>query len=214
VSSHTIHHLLHQFGLVTVFLAVFAQALCLPVPGSTVVIAAAVYAASSHGLPIAGVLIVATLGVTAGGLAGFAIGRWRGEWVLLKLARLTRQPPDRVHRLRQSLDRHAVLALLAARWFTGTRNLAGIASGASAMTLTRFGLLSFISALIWATVTSFEFYFFGGIFLGAPTWVKALLIAGSVAGSVAVIQVLRHRHRADPIRSDPAVAWPTMGDDD
>jgi membrane protein DedA with SNARE-associated domain len=195
VSSHTIHHLLHQYGLITVFLATFGQALCLPIPGSTVVIAAAIYAASAHGLPIEGVLVVATAGVTLGGLAGFALGRWRGEWVLLRFARLIRQPPERVHRLRQALDRHAIPALLAARWFTGTRNLAGIASGASAMSLLRFSTLTFISALIWATITSFEFYFFGGLFIGAPTWVKLVLILGGIASSLAVVEVLRRRAR-------------------
>jgi membrane protein DedA with SNARE-associated domain len=193
VSSHEIHHLLHQCGLITVFLATFGQALCLPIPGSTVVIAAAIYAASAHGLPIEGVLVVATAGVTLGGLAGFSIGRWRGEWVLTSLARLTRQPPERVHRLQRALDRHATPALLAARWFTGTRNLAGIASGASSMSLARFSTLTAVSALIWATITSFEFYCFGSLFIGAPAWVKALLILGSIASSVAVVQLLRRR---------------------
>jgi membrane protein DedA with SNARE-associated domain len=199
VSSHEIHHLLHQYGLITVFLATFGQALFLPIPGSTVVIAAAIYAASSHGLPIWGVLVVATLGVSAGGLAGFGLGRWRGEWVLLRLARVARQPPERVHRLRLALDRHAVWALLAARWFTGTRNLAGIASGASAMTLRRFTLLTVVSALIWSTITSFEFFFFGSIFIGAPLWVKVLLVIGGIASSVAVVWVLRRRARRSGI---------------
>jgi membrane protein DedA with SNARE-associated domain len=198
VSSHEIHHLLHQYGLLTVFLATAGQAFCLPIPGSTVVIAASIYAAGAHGLPILGVLVTATLGVTAGGLAGFGIGRWRGEWVLLRFGRLLRQPPERIHRLRRGLDRHGVIALLAARWFTGTRNLAGIASGASAMGLGRFSALTFGSALIWASITSFEFYFFGGLFLGAPTWVKALLIVASIAASAAVVGVLRRRQRSEP----------------
>jgi membrane protein DedA with SNARE-associated domain len=196
VSSHEINHLLHQYGLITVFAATFGQALFLPIPGSTFVIAAAVYAATDHGLPIAGVLIAATLGVSAGGLGGFAIGRWRGEWVLLGLARRLRQPPERVQSLRQALDRHAVIALLAARWFTGSRNLAGIASGASAMTLARFALITGVSALIWATITSFEFYFFGSLFLAAATWLKAVIVVAGILSSFLVLQLVRRRARA------------------
>jgi membrane protein DedA with SNARE-associated domain len=211
VSSHEIHHLLHVYGLIAVFGAVFLQALCLPIPGSTVVIAAAIYAASAHGLPLAAILVTATAGVTLGGLAGFALGRWRGEWVLRRFGRLLRQPPERIERLRVGLDRHAVVALLAARWFTGARNLVGIASGASAMSLARFSTLTFVSALIWATVTCFEFYFFGGLFIGAPTWVKLLLIAGSIVLSVLVFNLVRRRGRRAPAAPEASLAW--SGDD-
>ena len=178
------------------FAATFGQALFLPIPGSTVVVAAAVYAASPHGLPILGVLVAAVLGVSGGGLAGFALGRWRGEWLLLRLARLARQHPDRVQRLRQALDRHAALALIGARWFTGTRNLAGIAAGASPMRLGRFAALTLGAAVLWATITCAEFYFFGGLFLAAPLWVKVALVAATLAGALLVLRFLRRRQLA------------------
>ena len=205
MSSHEIHHLLHLYGLATVFVAVFGQALFLPIPGSTVVIAAAVYAASSHGFPLLGVIASATAGVTLGGLAGFALGRWRGVWALERLGRLLRQPPERVRRLRAALDRHAVLALFAARWFTGTRNLAGIASGASAMSPLRFGVISLCAALLWATLTGCEFYFFGGVLLGAPTWLQVLLVVGGIGLGLLVAGLVRRRVRAGDRRTVPPV---------
>jgi membrane protein DedA with SNARE-associated domain len=196
VSSQEIHHLLDHYGLITVFLAVFGQALFLPIPGSTVLIAAAVYAASGHGPGISAVIATASAGVTLGGVAGFGIGRWRGEWALLRLGRLLRQPTDRIQRLRRGLDRHAGVALIAARWFTGTRNLAGIAAGASAIRPARFGAISLIAAVIWATVTALEFYFFGGLLLGAPTWLQVLVIILGLGLAVAGLALLRRRMHA------------------
>ncbi len=51
-----------------------------------------------------------------------------GEWILLKRARALRPPRASAGTAPGALDFHAVIALIAARWFTGARNLAGIAS--------------------------------------------------------------------------------------
>ena len=60
MTSHDLQHLLHQYGCGLVFAVVALQALGLPLPGTTALIAAALYAATSHGLPIVGV--IATMG--------------------------------------------------------------------------------------------------------------------------------------------------------
>ncbi|MBO0767871.1 MAG: VTT domain-containing protein [Solirubrobacterales bacterium] len=191
MSSHEIHQLLHQYGLIAVFLAVALQAFWLPIPGSTVVIVAATYAASRHDFPIVGVIVVAALGVLTGTLGGFALGRWRGEWALLKLARLLRQPPERVQWLREQLDRRAVIALFLSRWFTGTRNAAGIAAGASGMGLARFTSISAGAALLWAAITGVEFYYFGGVFFSLPTWLKITVVGVGVGATVATGVLVR-----------------------
>jgi membrane protein DedA with SNARE-associated domain len=67
VSSHEIQHLLHQYGCGLVFAVVALQALGAPLPGTTALIAAALYAATSHGLPIVGVLA---------GVSGMPVGRF------------------------------------------------------------------------------------------------------------------------------------------
>jgi len=191
VSSHEIHHLLNQYGLAAAFAAVGLQAFCLPVPGSTILIAASVYAASRHGFSIFAVIAVGTAASVTGGSAGFLFGRWRGEWALLKLGRLLRRRPEQVQHLRALLDRHAAIALIASRWFTGTRNGAGIASGASGTGVARFLAISTLAGLIWATVTGFEFYFFGSVLLAAPLWLKVLVIIGGIVAAVAVLRLVQ-----------------------
>jgi membrane protein DedA with SNARE-associated domain len=211
VSSHFIHHLIARWGLLAVAAATGGQALFLPIPGSTVVIAAALYAAAGHGLGPLGVFAAATAGASGGGMLGFALGRWRGPAVLGRLARIARQPPGRVARLTGTLDRHALIALLGARWFTGTRNLAGIVSGTSEMSFVRFSLITVLAAAVWAAITTAEFYFFGGVFLAAPTWLQALVVLLGLGLLTFGLTRLRRRGRraADPGPAvDPGLAGP------
>ena len=191
MSSHEIHHLLHVYGLATVFVVVAAQAFWIPLPGSTALIAASVYAASQHGFPIVAVILVGAGGAVVGGLAGYALGAWRGEWALRRVAKLLRQRPDRVDWLQAKLDQHAVIALFVARWVTGARNGAGIACGASGMRLTKFAAITTASALLWATVTGLEFYFFGSVILSAPTWLQALVVIGGLVIAAVIFNRIR-----------------------
>ena len=193
VSAHEIHQLLHQYGLGVVFLAVAAQALGAPVPGTTVLVAAALYAGTSHGLPIAGVIAAGVLGALAGTTAGFVLGRWRGEPLLLWVARRLRQSPARVHRLRGEFAEHGAAWLFIGRFITGVRNVTGLLAGASGMRLGRFLAVSTAAAVVWAVTNALEYYFFGGALAGASTWLQVVLICAGIAWMVVSLNLLRRR---------------------
>lgn len=210
MSSHEIHHLLHADGLAIVFVAVALQALGAPVPGTTVLIAAAVYAAASHGLPIAGVILAGILGALAGTTVGFVIGRWGGEPLLLRVGRLVRQPPDRVQRLRGEFAAHGAAWLFIARFITGGRNVAGLVAGASGMAPARFVLISAAAATVWASVNALEYYFFGDALAAASTWVQVVLVLAGVAWLVLSVRFLRRR-ALRRLAGSPAAPSPTEG---
>ena len=71
MGSLDVQHLVHEYGCLLVFVAVALQALGLPVPGTTVLIAAALYAAAENGLPIVGVIAAGGIGALAGTTAAF-----------------------------------------------------------------------------------------------------------------------------------------------
>ena len=138
VGSHEIQHLVHEYGCLLVFVAVGSQAVGLPVPGTTALIAAALYAATAHGLPIIGVIAAGALGALAGTSAGFAVGRWGGEGVLLRVGGRLRQSPERAQQLRRQFACHGVAWLFVGRFISGVRNATGLLAGASGMSLSRF----------------------------------------------------------------------------
>lgn len=193
MSAHEIHHLLHAYGLGLVFCVVALQALGAPLPGTTVLVAAALYAGTSHGLPIAGVIAAGVLGALAGTCGGFAIGRWRGEWVLSGIARRLGQSPARVQRLRAEFAGHGGAWLFIGRFVSGVRNITGLVAGCSGMSLARFLPVSAAAALVWAAVNALEYYWFGDALAGADTWLQVVLVCLGVAWAVGSILLLRRR---------------------
>jgi membrane-associated protein len=174
-----------------VFLAAGLQAVGFPVPGGTALVAAGIDASTKHGLPVVGVIVAGAAGALVGAMAGFAIGRWRGEPILLRLGRLFRQKPERVQQLRQDFQKHALAPVFIARFITGARNLVGLVAGASGMAIRGFFLITAAAALVWATVITLEYYFAGKALLGAPTWLQILLIVVGLVATIASFRLLR-----------------------
>ena len=193
VSSHQIAQLLHEYGLGLVFAVTGLQALGAPLPGTTVLVAAALYAGTSHGLPIIGVIAAGALGALAGTSVGFALGRWRGERLLVSLTRRLRRGATRVQQLRDELAARGSLWLFAGRFITGARNVTGLLAGSSGMRFSRFLAVSAAASLVWALVNALEYYWFGHALAAAGTWLQIVLICAGVAWMVVSLHLLRRR---------------------
>jgi membrane protein DedA with SNARE-associated domain len=193
VSPHEIEQLLHQYGCGLVFAVVGLQALGVPLPGTTALIAAALYAATSHGLPIVGVIAAGALGALAGTSAGFALGRWGGERLVLRVARRLRQSPARVQQLRSEFAAHGGAWLVVGRFISGVRNVTGLLAGASGMPVNRFLPLSAAAAMAWALINALGYYWFGHALAGADTWLQIVLVCAGLAWMLVSLNVLRRR---------------------
>jgi membrane protein DedA with SNARE-associated domain len=193
VSSHELEHLLHEYGCGLVFAIVALQALGVPLPGTTALIAAALYAATSHGLPIVGVIAAGAFGALIGTSAGFALGRWGGERLLVQVGRRLRQSPERVRLLRSEFAAHGGSLLFIGRFVSGLRNVTGLLAGASGMPVSRFLPLSAAAATAWALINGLEYYWFGHALAGADTWVQVVLVCAGIAWLVVSLTLLRRR---------------------
>jgi membrane protein DedA with SNARE-associated domain len=191
VSSHEVTQLIHEFGLIAVFLAAGLQAMGFPVPGGTALVIAGIDASTKNGLPLAGVIAAGALGALLGGTAGFAAGRWRGESVLVRVGRLFRQQPERVQQLRGQFERHSIAPLFVARFITGLRNVVGLLAGASGVGLGRFLAVSAVAALAWSSLITLEYYFAGHMILAAPTWLQVAAIMIGILATIASFRFLR-----------------------
>jgi membrane protein DedA with SNARE-associated domain len=191
VSSHEITVLIHDYGLIVVFLAAGLQSLGLPVPGGTALVIAGIDASTKHGLPLVGVIVVGALGALLGTSGGYALGRWRGEPILLRLGRVLRQRPERVQQLREHFQKRALAPLFVARFITGARNVAGLLAGASGMAFAGFFLVSAAAAVLWASIITLEYYFAGHAILGAPTWLQILLVFVGIIATIFSFRFLR-----------------------
>ena len=207
VGAHQIQHLVQEYGCLLVFVVVGLQAFGLPLPGTTALIAAALYAAAGHGLPISGVIAAGALGALVGTCAGFAVGRWGGERMLLRLGAGLRQSPERVQHLRHGFALHGAAWLFIGRFVTGLRNVTGLLAGASGMAFGRFLPISAAAALVWALSGALEYYWFGHTLLGASRWVQVVMVAAGLAWLGLSFGLLRRRALRH-LRAAPATAEP------
>jgi membrane protein DedA with SNARE-associated domain len=193
VSSHEIGHLVHQYGCALVFVVVALQALGAPLPGTTALIVAALYAATAHGLPIAGVIAAGAAGALAGTTAGFAVGRWGGERLLVRIGTRFSQTPERVMRLRREFAVHGQGWLFVGRFISGIRNVIGLVAGASGMPLKRFLPVTATAALVWALVNGLGYYWFGHALTRASTWVQITMVCVGLVWMLLSLNLLRRR---------------------
>jgi membrane protein DedA with SNARE-associated domain len=79
MSMALINHLLQSYGYLAVFVFVGLESVGFPVPGETTLIAAAVYAGSTHHLNIAVVAAIAATAAVLGDNGGYWLGKHGGR---------------------------------------------------------------------------------------------------------------------------------------
>jgi membrane protein DedA with SNARE-associated domain len=188
-----VNHLIHDYGVWIVFAFAALQALGPPVPGTTALVAAALYASTNHGLPIEGVIAAAALGALIGTCGGFVLGRRGGEPLLLGLGARLRQSPERILKWRAVFAANAGKFLFFGRFITGVRNVLGLVAGASGIAFSRFLPVCSAAATAWALVNGLEYYWFGRAIQSADTWVQVVLVLLGLAWLVVSLRFLRRR---------------------
>ena len=162
-------------------------------PGTTVLIAAALYAGTTHGLPIEGVIAAGALGALAGTSAAYAIGRYAGDRVLASVTQRTRAKPQQLQHVRLELAEHGAAWVFIGRFVTGLRNVIGLLAGTSGMPVRRFLPVCAAACMTWASLNGLGYYFFGHALAGASTWLQLVLICAGIVWTVLTFRVLRRR---------------------
>jgi membrane protein DedA with SNARE-associated domain len=195
-SGHQIDHLLGRWGYWVVFLIVLLQASGVPVPGTTALAAAAVYAGTTHRLAIAGVIVAASAGAIIGFAVSFAVGRYGGWRLLDRHGHRIGLTEVRLRTARAFFAAHGGAIVVLSRFVTGLRTWGGLIAGANLMSWRRFMVMNVIGGLAWSIVNGVGYYLFGNVISSASTGVQIALVALAITGFVATILLLRSRARS------------------
>ena len=169
--------------------------------------------AASHGLLSLPILLVcAWLGSFCGDQFYFLLGRRYGTRVLRRFPKW--QPGvDRALRL---LERYNTGFILSFRFIYGVRNFSSFAMGMSPLLWTRFLMLNFIAAGLWAAIFAGGGYLFGealSAMLGDAAAILGLVALGIFIVVVAYL-VRRQKSASAVIAEPPAADNPANNDDD
>lgn len=206
-------HLLHVYGYAAVFAAPLVESTGIPFPGETVLLAGAVYAATTGRLSLAGVVAAAAAGAILGDNAGYGIGRWAGRELLERFGGWVRLSPNRLELLHRFFVRRGALAVFVARFIAVLRTFGAIVAGASEMPYRSFLIFNALGGAAWATAYGLLGFELGKAYLRLGATVGlASVVAGVVLLLLAVVGVVVARKRlerwaiGDPEVGDPEAA--------
>jgi membrane protein DedA with SNARE-associated domain len=139
---------LNHYGYWAVLLLVMVEDFGIPVPGETILIAAAIFAGAGR-LNVVAVGLVGLLAAILGDNIGFAIGHFGGRALALRWGKYIFLTEERLDRAEVFFNNHGGKIIVVARFIEGLRQANGIIAGISGMHWRRFVFFNAIGATLW-----------------------------------------------------------------
>jgi len=197
-----------DYGYLAVFLMVGIESIGVPVPGETMLIAAALYAGSTHNLSIVLIVLVAAAGAIVGDNIGYTVGR-QGGWRLLR--RYGHRVGINERRLklgRYLFLRHGGKVVFFGRFVGVLRTYAAALAGANHMPFLRFFSFNASGGLIWAAIYGFGYYFAAHVLKKLNTPFTIVAVAVTVGVAVGMFLFIRHNIEEWEERAERALPGP------
>lgn len=206
MSLHLINQLLASYGYLVVFVFVALESIGIPLPGETVLIAAGVYAGTTHHLAVGVVAVAAAVAAVVGDNIGYLLGRYGGSRLVERFGGRVGLTASRLKVGRYLFARHGGKVVFLGRFVTVLRTFAAFFAGMNGMRRSRFLLANTVGGVLWATLCAFGAYALGS----AATHVGTLLTVGGLALAATMILtlgvVMKHSMRRLEERAEAALA--------
>jgi membrane protein DedA with SNARE-associated domain len=189
-AAQDLNHLLATYGYWAVLFFVAIESTGIPFPGETMLLAAAIYAGTTHHLQIGFVIAAAATGAILGDNLGFWVGRQGGYRLLRRYGPLVGLGERKLKLGIYLFRRHGGKVVFFGRFVAVLRAWAAFLAGTNRMPWPRFLVFNAAGGVLWATA-----YGLGGFMLGknvhrltGPVGISTLVLACIVivAGMVAL----------------------------
>jgi membrane protein DedA with SNARE-associated domain len=137
------------------------EATGLPLPGESLMIAAALYAAATHRLNIAILVAVAAVGAILGDQIGYFLGRWIGFRVLARWGRKVGLTEERLELGRFLFRKYGGRIVFLGRFVAVLRTFVALLAGANRMVWHDFLLWNALGGVGWTSLYGFGAYLLG-----------------------------------------------------
>jgi membrane protein DedA with SNARE-associated domain len=141
---------LKDYGYLAVAVIVTIESFGPPLPGETIIIAAAIYAGAGS-LNIWVVGLVAFAAAVIGDNIGYFIGRKGGRALIDRYGKYFGATPHRFGKAEAFFVKHGRWIVVVARFIEGLRQLNGVIAGTTGMRWRTFALAQVVGAAIWVT---------------------------------------------------------------
>lgn len=188
--------LIREHGVIAIGGITMIESMGIPAPGESAVIAAAIYAATTHAFGIVPLVASAAIGAMIGDNIGYLIGRSFGFRLLDRYGGKVGLTPPRIRLGRYLFQRHGSQVVFFGRFIAILRTFTALLAGAIRMDWKRFLLANALGATCWASLYGFGAYALGHEVhrLEGPVAIGFGIAAVIVVGAL-IILTRRHEGR-------------------
>jgi membrane protein DedA with SNARE-associated domain len=185
--------LISDYGYWAVGVIVGLESMGIPLPGETILVAAATYAGATHDLDISLVIASAAIGAIVGDTCGFFLGREIGLPLLHRHGPRIGLTEPRLKVGQYLFLRHGGKVVFFGRFVALLRTFAAMLAGANRMYWPRFLMFNAAGGIVWACVFGVGGYSFGKLIdeFAGPIGI-ALLVLAVIGGIISAIVARRH----------------------
>jgi membrane protein DedA with SNARE-associated domain len=201
-----VNHLIHTYGYWAVIVITGAEALGIPIPGETALIAAGIYAGETHHLSVWLIWLLAAVSVAVGSTISYWLGIRGGYRLLRRYGRYIHMREPEIKVGRYVFDRYGVAVVALGRFVAVLRTYAPFLAGTSRMAWPKFAVANVIGLVVWTGVWSLVPYYVGSGLQHASKSVDYIL--GGIAVALVVAVVLTVRHHAKRLEAVAEQAYP------
>jgi membrane protein DedA with SNARE-associated domain len=197
-TGHELNQLVSAYGYWAVMLFVGIESIGIPFPGETMLLAAAIYAGTTHNLDIALVIAAASAGAVLGDNIGFWFGREFGYELVLRYGRYIQLDQAKMKLGMYLFLKHGGKVVFFGRFVAVLRTFAALLAGINQMDWRRFLAFNLAGGVAWATILGVAGFIFGRQarhLLGAAGLV--ILLIATVLLVIAFIAVRRNQRRLE-----------------
>jgi membrane protein DedA with SNARE-associated domain len=197
------------YGYLAVFLIVAMESAGIPMPGETVLVTAAIFAATGT-LKIYGVIGAAAAGAIIGDNCGYWIGREFGFPIVYRYGRYIHLDEKRLKVGQYLFLKHGGKIVFFSRFVALLRAFAAFLAGVNRYTWEEFLLFNAAGGIVWATIFGAGGYLLGHAFehYARPVGVAALIAA--VIGAVFAGRFIRYHEQALEEEAEKAFPGPLV----
>jgi membrane protein DedA with SNARE-associated domain len=189
-------HVIARYGYWAVAGVIALESIGLPLPGEATLIAAALYAGSTHQLNIVLVIVAASAGAIIGATIGFCIGQELGFRLIARYGSRVGLTERHIKLGRYLFWRRGGTVVFFGRFVPILRALAALLAGMNRMELMRFMTFNVGGAALWAAFYGLAAYGMGDEFkrLSGPLGIASAVIA-LIAIVTGTMLIRRHEER-------------------
>jgi len=160
-ATNDLSHLLSTYGYWAVLIFVAIESTGIPFPGETMLLAAAIYAGTTHHLALPIVIAAAAVGAILGDNLGFWVGREGGYRLLRRYGKYIRLDERKLKLGQYLFKQHGAKVVFFGRFVAVLRAWAAFLAGTNRMPWGRFLVFNAAGGILWAIL-----YGIGGYLLG------------------------------------------------